>query len=484
MKEIISGDELRGRLMNGIQALGDTVISTMGPYGKTVIITDDFGRPYVTKDGVSVANAITFKDPVSNHGASLIKQVAQKTVEEAGDGTTTSICLALAFINKGYELIEEGYDYNELKSELEKLLLITSKHLKKVSRKLSKNGIIDVATISANNDRTLGQVIQRAYNHSQIVKVEETEQSEDSLELVDGMQLRTGYFSKAFINHGGRQTIEYDDIDVILIDGKLETFDEIAPMLNKTEKVLIIADHFGEKVTSILKDNYNKNAIEIALVKSPGVNLHRIDLMSDLALYTGTSVIKRGNKNIQLGHVDSIEVHKDKTIITNNKVNLGVDVRLSNLKDALKIETQGYAKDLLKQRISNLTGSISIIKVGGKSEVEIKEKKDRYDDAVLAVLCAIEDGIIEGAGRGFSSAVGLPAIKDNLFTDCLRIPHAKIHENSGGKLNLLHEKNLFKLGIVDPLKVAKSALENAISVSKTILSTEAVVLNERLWEIH
>lgn len=484
MEEIISGDELKGRLMAGIQMLGDTVINTMGPYGKTVIITDDFGRPYVTKDGVSVANAITFRDPVSNHGASLIKQVAQKTVEEAGDGTTTSICLALAFISKGFELMEDGWDYNELKPELEKLLDITSKHLKKRSRKLKRNGIIDVATISANNDKVLGEVIQKAYNHSKIVKVEETEQVEDTLTLVDGMQLHTGYFSKAFINKGDRQTIEYTDIDVILIDGKLESFDDIAVMLNNTEKVLIIADHFGEKVTNILKTNYNKNALEIALVKSPGVNLHRIDLMNDLSLYTGTSLISKGKGATKLGHVDSIEVHKDKTIITKKETSNSVKVKLEELEAALLLETQSHAKELLKQRISNLTGSISIIKVGGKSEVEVKEKKDRYDDAVLAVLCAIEDGIIEGAGRGFSSAVGLPSIKDNPFTDCLRVPYAKIHENSGGKLNLLHEKSLFRLGIVDPLKVAKSALENAVSVSKTILSTEAVVLNERLWVNH
>lgn len=481
MEEIISGEELKGRLMYGIRALGETVTTTMGPYGKTVIITDDFGRPYVTKDGVSVANAITFKDPVSNHGASILKQVAQKTVEEAGDGTTTSICLALAFIDRGYQLMEDGWDYNELRSKLETLLEVTSKHLKKNSRKLRRSNIIDVATISANNDKVLGEVIQRAYNHSKIVKVDETEQIEDSLTLVDGMQLRTGYFNKAFINKGDRQTIEYTDIDVILIDGKLESFDDIAIMLNKTDKVLIVADHFSEKVTSILKTNYNKNALDIALVKSPGVNLHRVDLMNDLSLYTGTKLVKKGQGATGLGHVDSIEVHKDKTIITQNSIKDEVKEKLEELEAASLLETQSHAKELLKQRISNLTGSISIIKVGGKSDVEIKEKKDRYDDAVLAVLCAIEEGIIEGAGSTFATAVGLPQLKDNPFTDCLRVPLAKIHQNSDGKLNLLKETNLFKLGIVDPLKVSRSALENAISVSKTILSTEAVVLNERLW---
>lgn len=479
MREIISGDELKKRLLIGIEALGSTVLSTMGPHGKTVIITDDFGRPYVTKDGVSVANSITFADPVSNIGATLLKQVAQKTVDEAGDGTTTSIALALAFITRGMEEMDQGTNYNDLKFELEDLLEKTSIHLNKYSRKLHFSNIIDVATIAANNDTHLGQTIQKAYDHSNIVKVEETEQNEDSLTLVDGMQLRTGYFNKAFINKGERQTIEYTDIHVILIDGHLDSFNDIAGMLEKTDRVLIIADYFSEKVVSILKTNYNNNAIEIALVKSPGINLHRIDLMEDLSLYTGATLVTKGLKGAKLGHVDSIEIHKDKIIITKDEMRIGVQERLDELVSALVIEVNVHTKDLLEQRIGNLTGKISIIKVGGKSEVEIKEKKDRYDDAVLAVLCAIEEGIVAGAGMSLYKAAHK---LDNTFKDCLKVPYATIQANAEGTLPITVKSNLFNAGIIDPLKVTRCALENAVSVAKTILSTDSVVLNQRLWE--
>lgn len=478
MKEIKNGEELIKKLSDGINKIADVVTTTLGPSGNTVIIADEYGEPYITKDGVSVSNYVTLEDPVENIAAKLLKQVAKKTVEEAGDGTTTSICLARAFINQGFELLNKGVDYSKLKRNLNQLEELVINELLINAKELNKDNIIDVATISANNDKKIGQIIQNAYEHSEIVKIEEGNNTEDDLITINGMQLDTGYLDKVFINVPSKQSIMYDNPKIILIKGKLNKLDNISYLLNQINDgpIIIVADHVSEQTREILRENYNRGAISIGLVKSPGFAEHRSNLMDDLAIYTGATLLSPHTKYTDvsvIGNLSSITVEKNKCLFTNNLNNINVEEHLSDLKkvyDSLEGEQDKY---LLEQRIEKLNGKISVIKVGGNSELEMKERKDRIEDAVLAVQCALEEGIVQGGG------CALYNIKtDNLFEKCLGAPLQKILHN-GAEFNYLEDVS--KQNIIDPVKVTRIALQNAISVAKTILGTDSIVLNERLW---
>lgn len=479
-KDIIKGEECRKLLREGINDLADTVTITMGPNGKTVIISDGNGHPYITKDGVSVTKQITFSNnEVKNIAAALIKEVAIKTVEEAGDGTTTAICLARAFINKGFDILDnEIIKYPEIKLELELLEKYILDNLKNNSRKLNIESVKDVATIAANNDKDIGDLIQEAYNNSKIVKVEESNKENDELITIKGMQLNTGFFDKAFINNPAKQSIEYTNIPLLVIDGHLNDLKNLEGFIKRhPQGIAIIADHFSDNVVSILKSNFNVGALNIALIKSPGFATHRKDLMKDIALFTSGSVIDPNKSlvNVNIGLIDYIKVTNNKTIIGKEFIPTPeVLMLVEELKKGLK-ELEKPHQELLQQRIDNLSGSLSIIKVGGKSEVEMKERKDRVDDAVLAVSCALEEGIIEGGGKALQL---VSSTINNNFTECLCMPKITIIEN-GAKID--YSKDFFKEGIIDPYKVTRVALQNAISVAKTILSTEAVIINNRLW---
>jgi len=479
-KEIKIGDDVRENLRNGINKLANTVSVTIGPMGKTVIIADEYGDPYITKDGVSVSNYISFENPIENIAATLLKQVAKNTVEQAGDGTTTSICLAQSFINTGFDLLED-VSYNDIKKQLEDLESIVVEQLFTNSKNLNDSNIIDVAIISSNNDKKIGKLINDAYSHSKIIKIEEGINSEDELVMVTGMQLDTTYVDKAFINDGAKQSIEYGKTPIILIDGKLERIEMISGLLKQVQSVIIIADYFSEQIVSLLKDNYNRGALNVALVKSPGFGQHRRDLMQDLAIYTNASLLDTSKEYFKMdvvGQVDGISVKKDKTIISVSSINDLTNERLEQLIQANDITEKGHDKDMLNQRITNLTGNISLIRVGGNSEVEMKERRDRIEDAVLAVLSALEEGIVEGGGVALKRIADSKLLSKNRFRECITAPY-NIISNSTDKF--LETDDLFKLNIIDPLKVTRCALQNAISVAKTILGTEAVVLNERLW---
>jgi len=325
-KEIVSGDELRDKLIKGVNKLADTVTLTLGPNGSTVIIPDEYGDPYITKDGVSVSNKIKLNDPIENTAATLLKQVAKTTVDEAGDGTTTSICLAKNFINIGFNLINKGTSYNNIKEELEKVEEEVKNNLILKSKKLKFNNIIDVATISANNDKTIGKLIQNAYNHSSIIKIEEGNKFKDELIEVNGIELATGYFNNAFINNRSKQAIEYINPLIMLINGKLNELEGISRLLQLIgdRPIIIIADYFSESVLNIFKMNYNNGALKVGLIKSPGFATHRKDLMQDIAIYTNAEVLDPNIKHIdinKLGTLDSIISFKDKTILTNTKNN-------------------------------------------------------------------------------------------------------------------------------------------------------------------
>ena len=470
MKEIYKGKEMRELLLSGINKLADTVTLTMGPNGKIVGITNFNGEGYVTKDGVSVSNDIVFKNYIEDYGAKLIKQVAQKTVEQAGDGTTTSICLAQAFINKGFELIDKGISYNEIKKALDILELEVLHQLKKSSKKLNKKDIINAATISANNDIEIGKLIDKAYKHSNIVKVEESDNETDSLDTINGMQLDTSYFNKAFINNEKKRAITYDKCKFIVVDGKLENLNSIKDYLTGVQDlpIIIMADHFSEMVLSLLKQNFNEGRLQIGLIKSPGFAGHRRNIIDDLIKYFECNI--SASKDVKIGFIDSIYADHKKVIISKDKPNTS---GISYLKEAYKSESDKSIKKLLNERIDMLEGSLSIIKVGGNSELEMKERKDRIDDAVLAVKSAMEEGVVEGAGVAFINIID--------HFNWTKTPILELLLCIGKPFKKIKPKLPLSINILDPHKVTRCAFQNAISVAKTILNMEAVVVNDRIW---
>ena len=497
MKEIYFKEDI-DILYNGIKKLHDAVASTMGPNGKTVIITDEHGKPYVTKDGVSVARKINFKDPVENIGAQLIKEVCELQVDMAGDGTTTAVVLANAFIQN-----LKQFDSNEINKAFDEIIPKIIKELKINSRELKNEDIKYVASISANNDIQIGNIIEQAYNHTSIIKVEESNNLIDSLELVDGMSLPVSYFSKHFITNPKKGECSLINPFVLLIDGKLDNLKPfelpIKEIAASNDSLLIITEHVSEALLRLIETNVLSGSLKACIIKSPGFSQHRKDLLNDIANFTGATVIKDFNKSYNLsilGKLKSVKINKNSSLLVKDE-SINVDELINTLTELSKSkEYSDYDKELITQRIENLKGKISIIKVGGGSEIEMKERKDRYDDAVLAVACALEEGVVEGGGislyrifhKFMDENTSLeyldfqpPTEKDLFFREiynCLSKPMYQIIDN-GSILNI--QENMFDKNIIDPLKVTRCAIENAVSIAKTILSTETIILNEYQW---
>lgn len=486
MGEIFFTDEARDRLFEGVRKLHDGVASTMGPNGKTVIISDEYGNPRITKDGVSVARAINFKDPVEQIGATLLKEVAERTVDQAGDGTTTAIVLANAFIQN-----LKGFNSNDINKAFEDIIPKVIKHLKDNSRELKREDIKYVASISANNDIQIGDIIQQAYNFSNIVKVEESNSLEDTIDEIGGMQLDVSFLSKRFTNTN-KDTCEFNNPNVLIIDGKLEDLMPLKNILTKvssnSEDILIIVEHISEKEMRKLETNVLSGNINLCAIKAPGFGPVRKEFLRDLSDFTGAEIVSlTPNKQVPLtclGKLDSCKISKNSSLLIKHE-DVNVDDIVLNLKEMLyNVQDLTVSdKDLLNKRIENLTAKVSLIRVGGGSEIEMKERKDRYDDAVLAVACALEEGIVEGGGVALAkinseSVLESKADVDRLIYMSLSSPYDKIKSN--GALVFLHS-DMFKYNIIDPLKVTRCALENAVSVAKTVLSTDCIVLNPSQW---
>lgn len=483
----IQFEEGREKLILGINKLGKAVGKTMGPNGKTVIIPDKqkFGEYRVTKDGVSVANAISFKDPIENIGALLIKKAAQKTVDEAGDGTTTSTVLATAFVNnlKDFDTVSINKAFDEV---IPKVL----EQLKQNSKELKHEEIYKVATISANGDIQIGNLIQQAYDHASIIKVEEGNQLEDRLELKTGMSLPVSYLSPHFITNERKQECDMVIPYVLIIDGKLESLKGFEFVIKKiaedNDQLLIITEHVHDNILRLLESNKLSGSLNVCVMKTPGFGGHRANLLKDLTVFTGAKLIKDCNQPItfqDLGLLTSCKIGKHNSILVPSP-DRHFGSYIETLTEMLNItDLNQQEKDLIQQRIEYLTGKVSIIFVGGQSELEVSERKDRYDDAVLAVACALEEGIVEGGG------IALYIAGDNIM-DMFMFPEGsaifesldepkKVIEKNGSKI--YNGKNMFKQNIIDPLKVTRCALLNAVSVAKTILSTDAIVLHQSEW---
>ena len=490
-KEIYFDKEGRDKLIEGINKLNQAVSSTLGPNGKNVIIPDRSNGKYkVTKDGVSIAREIFFKDPIENIGAQLAKQAAEKTVDDAGDGTTTSTVLTTAFVNN-----LKGFDYKDVSKAFDEIIPKVIEQLKLNSRELKHEDIKHVASISANNDLQIGELIQQAYNHSDIVKIEESSNTEDVLDTLPGMSLPVSYFSKHFITNQSKGTCEFINVNTLIIDGKLEKLENFRSILELTQQpnnsLLIIVEDIHEQALRKLETFVLYQTLPICVIKAPGFSKHRKDLLQDLCNFTGSGLITDLTKNYNidiLGKLQSCKISKNNSILVKDD-NINVDINLKELNELSKsLELTDYDKDLIKQRIEYLKGKISIIKVGGKTENEMKERFDRYDDAVKAVACALEEGIVEGGGSALVKVVGnllqilnlnlsIYKIEDNILKSLCE-PAEQIKKN-GSILNT--NKTMFEQNIIDPLKVTRCALENAVSVAKTILSTEAIVLNNTEW---
>jgi chaperonin GroEL len=498
VEEIYFDKEGRDKLINGINKLNKAVSSTMGPNGKNVIIPDrSTGKYKVTKDGVSIAREVFFKDPIENIGAQLAKQAAEKTVDDASDGTTTATVLTTAFVNN-----LKDFDSKDINKAFDEIIPKVIKQLKINSRELKHEDIKYVASISANNDLQIGELIQQAYNHSDIVKIEESSNTEDILDTVPGMLLPVSYFSKHFITNESKGNCEFTNVNTLIIDGKLEKLENFRSILELTQQpntsLLIIVEDIHEQTLRKLETFVLSQSLPICVIKSPGFSKHRKDLLQDLCDFTGSKLItdltKIYNTDI-LGKLQSCKISKNNSILVKDD-DVDVSDKLEVLNELFNnTELTEYDKDLIKQRIEYLKGKISIIKVGGKSELEMKERFDRYDDAVGAVACALEEGIVEGGGIALIKTIlDLNVIENNInskLTQSLVAPYSTIFTESNITINDSLDKiimfdiglNMFEQNIIDPLKVTRCALLNAVSVAKTILSTEAVVLNETEWKV-
>jgi chaperonin GroEL len=500
MEEIYFNKEGRDKLIEGVNKLNRAVSSTMGPNGKNVIIPDrKTGEYRVTKDGVSVAREIFFKDSLENIGAQLAKQAAEKTVEDAGDGTTTATVLTTAFVNNLC-----SFEFKDINTAFNEIIPKVIEQLKLNSRKLEHKDITHVASISANNDLQIGEFIQNAFNHSDIVKIEESSNTEDVLDTLPGILLPVSYFSKHFINNPSKGSCELTNVNTLIIDGKLEKLENFRSILELTQQpnnsLLIIVEDIHEQALRKLETFVLSQQLPICVIKSPGFSRHRKDLLEDLSIFTGSTLItdltKSYNTNI-LGKLQSCKISKNSSILV-KKEDIDVSEKLNVLKTLFKDkDLTSYDKDLIKQRIEYLKGKVSIIKVGGKTETEMKERYDRYDDAVKAVACALEEGIVEGGGIALFKVQSKWLNNENKTNTsnsnedinkcvyrCLLEPAIKILEN---KVNTTYSLtfdlgiSMFKENIIDPLKVTRCALLNAVAVAKTILSTEAIVLNQNEW---
>jgi chaperonin GroEL len=524
-KEIFFSDEARNKLNIGIKKLADAVRVTMGPRGRNVLIEKSYGSPVITKDGVSVAKEIELEDHVENMGASLVKEVASKTAEEAGDGTTTATVLASSIYQEGLRNITAGANPIEVKRGMDKASEILIKELKKLSKDIStKKEIAQVATISANNDIEIGELIAEAMERvgkDGIITVEEAKGISNELSVVEGMQFDKGYLSPYFVTDSEKMIVEYDNPYILITRKKISHMKEILHILedvNQTGRpLLIICDDLeGEALTTLVL-NKLRGVLNVSAVKTPGFGDNQRELLQDIAILTGGIVIDETLgitlEDIglnELGEASKLVIGKDSTTIIGGKGNRDeIYERVSQIKIQLQNTTTEYDKTKLQERLAKLTGGVAVIKVGAPTEVEMREKKDRVDDALSATKAAVEEGVVIGGGAALLKAgknlefdllgdekIGADIIKRAIKSPLTQIvsnagfdPGIVIHtisnhpdENIGFDATTGKYVDMFEKGIIDPTKVERVALQNAISVASLLLTTEATITNMKREE--
>lgn len=516
-KEIKFSDSARNKLYEGVKQLNDAVKVTMGPRGRNVLIQKSYGAPSITKDGVSVAKEIELADPIANMGAQLVKEVASKTADAAGDGTTTATVLAYSIFKEGLRNITAGANPIEVKRGMDKASEAIITELRKASKKVGgKDEIAQVATISANSDEKIGKLIAEAMEKvgkDGVITVEEAKGINDELSVVEGMQFDRGYLSPYFVTNPDKMTTQLENAYLLLTDKKISSMKDILPLLEATMKggkpLLIIAEDIEGEALTTLVVNKLRGVLNVAAVKAPGFGDRRKEMLKDIATLTGGQVISEElgktleNAEISdLGQAARIVIDKDNTTIVDGKgKSSDVKDRIAQIKTQIEATTSDYDKEKLQERLAKLSGGVAVIKVGAASEVEMKEKKDRVDDALSATKAAVEEGIVIGGGAALIRATQKVSLKlsgDELIgyeiiTRAIKAPLVQIAINAGydgGVVANEVEKNketfgfnasngeyvdMFKAGIIDPLKVARIALQNAVSVSSLLLTTEATI---------
>ena len=523
MAEEIKFDiEARDGLKRGVDALANAVKVTLGPKGRNVIISKSFGAPTVTKDGVSVAKEIELQDPLENMGAQMVKEVASKTNDLAGDGTTTATVLAQAIVREGLKNVAAGANPMDLKRGIDKAVKAVVTELGKQSQKVgdSIDKIRQVAAISANNDDTVGELIADAFKKvgkEGVITVEEAKGTDTYVDIVEGMQFDRGYLSPYFVTNSEKMIAELDNPFILLYDKKISTMKDLLPVLEPVaqsgKSLLIIAEDIDGEALATLVVNKLRGALRIAAVKAPGFGDRRKAMLEDIAILTGGTVIaeERGytleNATIDmLGRAERIAIDKDNTTIVNGAGSSeNIKARVGQIKAQLEVTTSDYDKEKLQERLAKLAGGVAVLYVGAPSEVEMKEKKDRVDDALHATRAAVEEGIVAGGGvallRAKSVLAKVKAVNSDeatgiqIVAKALEAPLRTIVENAGGEGSVVVAKvlesrsstgynakteqyvDMFRAGIIDPKKVTRVALENAASVSGMILTTECALID-------
>ena len=521
-KELFFDSEAREKMKRGVDTLANAVKVTLGPKGRNVIIDKKFGSPQITKDGVTVAKEIELEDAVENMGAQLVKEVASKTADQAGDGTTTATVLAQSIYTIGSKNVAAGANPMDLKKGIEKAVDAIVKDLKKQSRPITtSNEIAQVATISANNDSEIGKMISSAMDkvgREGVITVEEARGTETEVKTVEGMQFDRGYLSAYFVTNTDKMEVELEKPFILISEKKVSSMKELLPVLEVVAQtgrpLLIISEDVDGEALATLVVNKIRGALKVAAVKSPGFGDRRKAMLEDIAILTGGTVIaeERGfkleNASIEyLGQADKIIIDKDNTTIVNGSGSKDdINNRVNQIKSQIENTTSDYDREKLQERLAKLSGGVAILYIGAATEVEMKEKKDRVDDALHATRAAVEEGIIAGGGVALIRAIGsLDKLKGenedqitgiNIIRQAVESPLRTIVANAGGEASVVVNavragkddfgynaredkyENMIAAGIIDPTKVTRLALENAASIAGLLLTTECVIADK------
>lgn len=521
-KEIFFNTKARDRVKKGVDTLANAVKVTLGPKGRNVVIDKKFGAPTVTKDGVSVAKEIELKDAIENMGAQLVKEVASKTADDAGDGTTTATVLAQALFSHGIKNVAAGANPMDLKRGIDKAVEAVVAELRNQSKTISSsNEIAQVGSISANNDEEIGKMISDAMDKvgkDGVITVEEAKGTETEVKLVEGMQFDRGYLSPYFVTDTERMEANLENPYILIYDKKISAMKELLPVLEGVAQtgrpLLIIAEDVDGEALATLVVNKIRGSLKIAAVKAPGFGDRRKAMLEDIAILTGGTVIseERGYKLENatldyLGTAEKINIDKDNTTIVNGAGKQDeIQARVNQIKQQIENTTSDYDREKLQERLAKLSGGVAILYIGAATEVEMKEKKDRVDDALHATRAAVQEGVVAGGGVALVRAISSleTVVTDNedqstgvnIVRLALEAPLRVIVENAGQEGSVVIQKvregkddfgynartdkyeNLFSVGVIDPTKVTRLALENAASIASLLLTTECVIADE------
>jgi chaperonin GroEL len=522
-KQLFFNTEARNKMKRGVDILADAVKVTLGPKGRNVVIEKKFGAPGVTKDGVSVAKEIELEDSIENIGAQMVKEVASKTADIAGDGTTTATVLAQAIIGEGNKNVAAGANPMDLKRGIDKAVAAVVANLKAQSETIGSDNtkIEQVASISANNDNAIGKLIAQAMakvGNEGVITVEEAKGTDTTVEIVEGMQFDRGYLSPYFITNSEKMQVELANPYILIYEKKVSTLKDILPILESVVQsgrpLLIIAEDVDGEALATLVVNKLRGSLKIAAVKAPGFGDRRKEMLQDIAVLTGGTVIsedqgyKLENASIAyLGQAESITIDKDNTTVVGGRGQKeNIVARVNQIKSQIESTTSDYDREKLQERLAKLSGGVAVLYIGAASEVEMKEKKDRVDDALHATRAAVEEGIVPGGGVAYIRAIeSLASVAtDNLdektgvaiIRRALEEPLRQIVANAGLEGSIIVQKvregsgdygfnartevyeNLLGAGVIDPTKVTRVALENAASIASMLLTTECVIADK------